>query len=198
MHVNLSHLCSSQCPVEANSPKLLLIEGFLMQQDCVVGVFESVVDARSAVSMLEHGGWSQHVSLITRGDESELDATNPLDHGDRMEKSAAVGAGVGTALGLLAGSALFVIPGIGPVVFAGAMASGITGGLVGGIVGAMSGWGIKEDHSREYERDLQAGKTLVLVAGNPRKLAEAKSILDDTNAEQVVLHAESADSTVDK
>jgi hypothetical protein len=169
-----------------------------MQSDCVVGVFNSATEARAAVALLENEGWGSHVTLITRGEESELDATTPLDQGDRMEKSAAMGAGVGAALGLLAGSALFIIPGIGPVVFAGAMASGITGGLVGGIVGAMSGWGIKEDHSREYERDLQAGKTIVLVAGNPLKLAEAKSILDDTEAERVVLHAESADSTVDK
>jgi electron transfer flavoprotein alpha/beta subunit len=169
-----------------------------MQRDCVVGVFDSIEDAREAVERLKEEGWRSEVSLITRGKESELDATSPLDQGDRMEKSAALGAAAGSALGLLAGSALAIIPGIGPVVFVGAMASGITGGLVGGIVGAMSGWGVRENHVREYERDLQAGKTLVLVAGDPLRLAEAKSVLDDTNAERLVLHAESADSTVDE
>jgi hypothetical protein len=168
-----------------------------MQRDCVVGVFDSVLEAQSAVKKLHATGWGAHVSLITRGRESELDATAPLTQGDQMEKSAAIGAAAGSALGVLAGSALLIVPGIGPVVFAGAMASGITGGLVGGIVGAMSGWGVKEDHAPEYENDLKAGKSIVMVGGDPRKLAEAKSILDDTMAERVTLHAESADSTVD-
>ena len=170
-----------------------------MHQDCVVGVFGSVGDAREAVQRLEQEGWgAADVSVITRGKESELDATSPLDQGDQMEKSAALGAAAGSAIGLLASSALFIIPGIGPVVFAGAMASGITGGLVGGLVGAMSGWGVREDHVPEYERDLRSGKTLVLVAGNPLRLAEAKSVLDESAAEHVVIHAESADSTVDR
>jgi hypothetical protein len=169
-----------------------------MQRDCVVGVFDSTANAQSVVEQFHQAGWGRQVSLITRGKESELDATTPLDQGDRMEKSAAIGAATGSALGVLAGSALLIVPGIGPVVFAGAMASGITGGLVGGIVGAMSGWGVKEDQAPQYERDLQAGKTIVIVEGNPLKLAEAKSILDDSLAERVVLHAESADSTVDE
>jgi hypothetical protein len=163
----------------------------------VVAVFNSEKDAREAVTRLGNEGWGDETSLITRGTESELDATAPINQGDQMEKSAAVGAAAGSALGLLAGSALLIIPGIGPVVFAGAMASGITGGLVGGIVGAMSGWGVKEDHVADYERDLQTGKTIVLVAGNPLRLAEAKSVLDDSPAERVILHAESADSSVD-
>jgi VIT1/CCC1 family predicted Fe2+/Mn2+ transporter len=169
-----------------------------MQRDCVVGVFGSAAEAHRAVEQLHATGWGAHVSLITRGKESELDATAPLTQGDQMEKSAALGAAAGSALGVLAGSALLIIPGIGPVVFAGAMASGITGGLVGGIVGAMSGWGVKKDRASEYERDLRAGKTVVLVGGDPLKLAEAQSILDDTEAERVVLHAESADSKVDE
>lgn len=163
-------------------------------EDCVVAVFNSINDAHHAVAVLERRGWgSTHVSLITRGKESELDATQPMDQGDQMEKGAAVGTAAGAALGLLAGSALFIIPGIGPVVFAGAMASGITGGLVGGIVGAMSNWGIKQDHMRYYEQEVRDGKTLVVVTGDPQKLAEAESLLRDSPAEKVALHAESAD-----
>jgi hypothetical protein len=167
--------------------------------DCVVGVFPTLEAARQAVASLDREGWSPNdVSLITRGKESELDATRPLNQGDQMEKSAALGAAAGAALGLLAGSALLVVPGIGPVVFVGAMASGITGGLVGGIVGAMSGWGIKEDHVRGYEHELRNGKTLVVATGDPRKLAAAQSVLEDSDADRVVLHAETADSTVDE
>jgi outer membrane lipoprotein SlyB len=167
--------------------------------DCVIGVFPNVDTAREAVESLKSQGWSdRQVSLLTRGQESELDMTRPLNQGDEMEKSAAVGAAAGAAIGLLASSALLIIPGIGPVIFAGAMASGITGGLVGGIVGAMSGWGVKEDHAREFENELRNGKTLVLVTGDPQTLAGTETILEDSEADRVVLLADTADSIVDR
>jgi len=171
----------------------------MSQRDCVVAVFPSIDTARDAVQNLNRGGWTtKEVTLLTRGKESELDMTGPLNQGDEMEKSAALGAAAGAALGLLASSALLVIPGIGPVLFVGAMASGITGGLVGGIVGAMSGWGIKEDHAREFEHELRNGKSLVLVTGDPLRLAEAQTLLEDSEAERIALLAETADSTVDR
>jgi outer membrane lipoprotein SlyB len=171
----------------------------MSHQDCVVGIFPTVESAQSAVEELKRAGLGgERVSLVTRGKESELDVTTPLDQGDEAEKGAAVGAAAGATLGLLAGSALLIIPGIGPVVFAGAMASGITGGIVGGIVGAMSGWGVRENHAQEFEHELRNGKTIVLVTGDPLELAEAQSALDDSAAERVVLLAESADSSVDR
>lgn len=170
-----------------------------MHRDAVVAVFSTAEIARKAVARLDRAGVKSHVSLITRGHESELDALSLVDHGDQMEKTAAIGAAAGATIGLLASSALLIIPGLGPVLFVGAMASGITGGLVGGLVGAMGGWGVEENHVRQYERELQSGKTLVLVAdGDPLRLAEAQSMLDDSDAERVVLHAESADVPVDK
>jgi uncharacterized membrane protein len=168
-------------------------------KDCVVAVFMNANEARTAAEELEHRGWrASQVSLIARGDQSELDTSQPLRQGDRMEKSAAAGATAGATLGLLAGSALFILPGIGPVVFAGALASGITGGLVGGIVGAMSGWGIKEDHLKDYEHDIRDGKAVLTLTGSPRQLADGQALLREMNAEKVTMHAESADSTVDR
>lgn len=170
-----------------------------MHQDALVAVFANVEDAKREVSRLDKLGWNSGVSLITRGKESVLDATSLLDQDDAMEKTAAIGAAAGAGLGLLASSALLIIPGLGPVLFVGAMASGITGGLVGGLVGAMSGWGVKENHVRQYERELQSGKSLVLVTGDdPLRLAEAQSLLEESAAERVVLHAEPADSPVGK
>ncbi len=164
-------------------------------QDRIVAVFKSLSDAQQALVELDQQGWRHDdLSLITRRNPEQLQSIAPLRQGDRMEKSAGVGAAVGGALGLLAGSALLVIPGVGPVVFAGAMASGITGGIVGGIVGAMSGWGIKEDHLREYEQSVRIGKTLILVSGEPSRLAAAHKLLQASAAETVVIHAETADS----
>jgi hypothetical protein len=168
-------------------------------QESVIAVFRSVDDARLAIDDLkEHGFLDSHLSLVTRADERELLAANPSQHGDQMEKSAAKGAAAGAALGLLAGSTLLVIPGLGPVFFAGAMASGITGGLVGGLVGAMGGWGVKDDHIRQYEAELNKGKALIVVTGSPSQLADGRALLLASLAETVTMHASTADSTVDE
>ena len=105
-----------------------------------------------------------------------------------------IGGGAGAVVGFLAGSSLFIIPGVGPVLFAGAMASGITGGLVGGLVGAMTGWGVKDAQIRDYEQQLRDGKSLVVITGDPAALAAAEEELRAAGAVQTTLHAETADS----
>jgi len=169
----------------------------MARQDCVVAVFANSAEAREAALSLEAAGFGSDISVIGRDDQSRLNAAGPIDHGDEMEKSAAVGAATGATLGLLASSALLVIPGLGPVLFVGAVASSITGGIVGGLVGAMSGWGIKENHAEEYEEDLRAGKALVIARAHPLRLAEIEDQLEESPAERVTLHAESADTRVD-
>lgn len=167
----------------------------MSQFESVVATFPSVAEAESAIHELEDHGWRrEQLSLITRGHESDLPAVNPAHHGDRTEKAAAVGTAAGAAVGLLAGSSLFIIPGLGPVLFAGAMASGITGGVVGGLIGAMGGWGVKDNDVRQYENALKAGKALVVLSGEPSELAEGRAELLATSAEKVVIHAATADS----
>jgi hypothetical protein len=167
--------------------------------ESVVAVFETSADAHHAVADLERRGWRPNqVSLVARGEQAGPGATEPMRQGDRMEKSAAIGGAAGAAIGLLASSALLMVPGIGPVIFAGALASGITGGLVGSIVGAMSGWGIREDHLKNFEKDIRDGKALVILTGNPRELAEGRETLEDLRAEKVLIYAETADSKVDR
>lgn len=167
----------------------------MSNKEVVVGVFKNMADAGEALRELHEAGWrDEHVSLITLSNEDDLHSVGPIRQGDRMEKTALTGSAAGATIGLLAGSSLLLIPGLGPVMFAGAMASGITGGLVGGLIGAMSGWGIKQDHARAYEKELQSGHALVAVSGDPSVLADAREILRSTKASRVELHAETADS----
>ncbi|HYO25601.1 MAG TPA: hypothetical protein VEQ85_11715 [Lacipirellulaceae bacterium] len=167
----------------------------MSQRDCVVGIFPSTESAHESLEKLEGQGWrSDQLSLIARGNEERLGVLASHQHGDVSEKSAAMGSAVGAGLGLLAGSSLFIIPGLGPVLFAGAMASGITGGLVGGLVGAMGGWGIKDDSVQKYEDALKQGKAVLVLTGDPEQLARGRAELLASSAETVEMHAESADS----
>lgn len=76
---------------------------------------------------------------------------------DRAEGAAAggsIGAGLGGAAGVLAGLGLLAIPGVGPAVAAGWLASLLTGavagGAVGGVIGAFSQAGIRKDDAPVY------------------------------------------------
>jgi hypothetical protein len=87
---------------------------------------------------------------------------------DRTE-GAAAGAGIGGTIGgvagLLAGLGLMAIPGLGPVVAAGWLAStaavAAAGGVTGGIIGALTQAGVDEDDAHAYAEGVRRGGTLV-------------------------------------
>ena len=73
---------------------------------------------------------------------------------------AGTGAGIGALLGgiagLLAGLSIITIPGIGPILGAGPIAStlmgAVAGGPVGGLLGALTDMGVPEEHAGYYSR----------------------------------------------
>ena len=160
------------------------------KRDTVVGVYPTIGLAKAAIRELKAGGFPTHqISLVARSlqDEEELHAF--VNQGDRTEREAAAGAGVGGLLGALAGAAFLWVPGFGPLVFLGSLAMGLTGAAVGGLVGAMSGWGIPDDHVERYERSVRHNNLLVIAHGNPAEAARAKVILEATEADELRLHA---------
>jgi hypothetical protein len=73
-----------------------------------------------------------------------------------------------------------VIPGVGPVLTSGLLASALGGaltGLAGGdLVGALIGLEIPEEEARGYEREFHSGRTIVTVRAGER-YDEAAAIL---------------------
>jgi hypothetical protein len=80
------------------------------------------------------------------------------------------------ALGVIA------IPGIGPLVAAGVLATtlvGAAGGtLVGGLVGALTDYGVSEEDAHVYSEGVRRGGTLVTVRADDARAAEAERILN--------------------
>jgi hypothetical protein len=97
---------------------------------------------------------------------------DPSRHGDRMETTAAVGGAAGAVLGLLAGSTLLAVPGLGPIVVAGAMASGITGGIVRRLVLHRSPLLDVASRPGEEERGFRIRLAPLLRAERDRRLGE--------------------------
>src|SRR5215218_9123439 len=102
---------------------------------------------------------------------------------DRVE-GAAAGAGIGATLGgvagLLAGLGMLAIPGIGPVVAAGWLAStaavAVAGGATGGLIGALTQSGVSEREANAYAEGVRRGGTLLTVRISEGDRARVESI----------------------
>jgi uncharacterized membrane protein len=97
---------------------------------------------------------------------------------------------------LLFGSALFFIPGIGPLIVLGPLVGWIVGALEGAVVigglsalaAALYSIGIPKDSVMKYEMALKSAKFLVIAHGTADEVAKAKSILETAGAAQVDFH----------
>jgi hypothetical protein len=139
----------------------------------VTAVFENQTQAEQAVTELRDMGVTDtDLSFIARNEEEAVGAgASPDTAGKRVAKGAAAGAGAG----LLFGLAALAIPGVGPFITAGALATalGTTGGalaagaIVGGTSGAIAGGLSRAGYSREesefYGPAVERGGVLVAV-----------------------------------
>jgi hypothetical protein len=136
--------------------------------------YDSYETARSVVEQLEAAGVSSSdISIVGRDGMS--DETNAAE-------GAGIGAGVGGTAGLLAGLGLLAIPGIGPVVAAGWLASTAAGAVAGAAAGGLVGSFVKEGHdpneAEYYAETVRRGGSVVSVRAEPEHEAAIQAILD--------------------
>ena len=148
----------------------------------LVGVFDDRLAAEMAVRELEAAEFNDDaIGFAIRGSEVVRGGMITDAQGTKDAKGAVTGAITGGMVGgVLAAAASLMIPGVGPVVAGGVLASffggAIAGTAVGGILGAMTGLGVSEDEARFYERHFNEGKAIVAVKPGARA-AEAGEIL---------------------
>jgi hypothetical protein len=120
--------------------------------------------------------------------------------GDRMKYWGKVGAFWGGFWGLLFGSALFMIPGLGPILVAGPLVAWIVAGLEGavevgalGVLGAgLFSIGIPKDSIVKYQTALTTDQFLLIAHGTTAEVAKAKDIIASTNPANYTLHTADA------
>ena len=142
-------------------------------------LYDSYAQAQSAVEALEKAGFtSSEVSLVSRYRDDETLA----DDASGTTTGAAAGALVGGGGGLLAALGLIAIPGIGPLVAAGVLATtlvGAAGGsVVGGLIGALTDYGVSEEEAHVYSEGVRRGSSLVTVRTDDERAAQAETILN--------------------
>lgn len=194
-----------------------------------VGVFANRQDTERALTELRNAGFNMdRVSVIARDADRQEDIAG-VDVKDSVGNQADLGAAKGALsggtagglTGLLVGLGLVAIPGIGPIMLAGAGATALAttlagtaiGAAAGSLIGALVGLGIPEDQAKTYSDRIARGEYVVMVKGTDEELAKAESILrtrgiqewgiydypsvDTARAEYGVPGSPSADTTPD-
>lgn len=95
---------------------------------------------------------------------------------------AAAGAVIGGLGGLVVGLAALAVPGVGPILAAGPIASAIVGAGVGAVTGTLIGalidLGIEETTAEYYAEGVRRGGTLVTVQAEPGQAELVRALLD--------------------
>jgi hypothetical protein len=162
----------------------------------ITRLYDEFYDGEHAVLELQRIGVPDHdISLVSRNSDGKRDGVKvrePKDH--TAGGAAAIDGGVGVAAGgvigaaggILAGLGMLAIPGLGPVIAAGWLASaavgavvgGAIGGATGGLVGALTNAGVSEAEAEVYAEGVRRGGTLVSAKVEDDKLSSAEAALN--------------------
>ena len=128
---------------------------------------------RAHQGAVDRGYRKDDINLVmsddTRSNQFTHSDGRETELGSKAADGAGVGAGIGGTLGAIGAAVAAVgtsiaLPGLGLVIdgpIAAALAGAGAGGMAGGLVGALVGWGIREDHVKEYETGIEQGGILM-------------------------------------
>jgi hypothetical protein len=142
-----------------------------------ISVYDTFSQADRVISELQAAGVpSTAISLLASRAVS--------DQVGSIEDAAGTGAvvGAGGSAGLLAGFGILALPGLGPVVAAGWLAStavcAVAGAAAGGLIGALVGTGMAEGDAHVYAEIVRRGGATVMVRADERSEARIRAIMD--------------------
>lgn len=172
-------------------------------QKRAIGVFKTRNQVEKALHELRNGRFDMnHVGVIARDDEQPDSVVEGSEKkhqttiGNKREEGTLAGVATGGVLGgitgLLVGLGTIAIPGIGPVLLAGAEATAIAttiagtaiGAAAGGLVGALIGLGIPEKHAYIYRDRLAQGHYLIMVTGDTPSIDRAATTLHEQGIQE--------------
>ena len=158
-----------------------------------VGVFSNRHDAELALTELRDAHFPMDKISVIAQDEKNPERfagadvrDHPDNKADEGAKTGAIAGGtLGGLTGLLVGLGTLAIPGIGPILLAGAtataiattIAGGAIGAAAGSLLGALIGLGIPEDRAKVYHERVSRGEYLVIVEGIDDEIRRAETTL---------------------
>lgn len=148
----------------------------------VAGVFDAQSDAQKALNELKEAGFTpDQVSVVAKDTRETQTMVEDSDMAGAETSGAATGALLGGLTGGIAGWLVGIgalaIPGIGPIVAAGALATTLGGAAIGaaagGLIGALVGAGIPEEDARTYETHVKEGRILITAQATDARQAQS-------------------------
>ena len=167
------------------------------KNNSIVAIYPSHPAAEAAIKELLRSGFDmKNLSIAGRHYHTDEQVVGFYTAGDRMKAWGEKGALWGGLLGLLFGSAFFLIPGLGPLLVAGPLAGWMAAALEGAILGGgmsaigagLYGLSIPKDSILRYETALKTGKFLLIAHGSLDDTTRAKEILGRTKPETLEHH----------
>ena len=166
-----------------------------MATQTLTALFDRYEDAAETVRRLEAAGVPHDDISLVSNDAAHGqyygaipgDADPMADvHHPGTNAGASLGTLLGGGAGLLAGLGMLAIPGLGPVVAAGWLASTLLGAGIGaaagGIVGSLTDVGVSESDAHAYAEGVQRGGTLLTVKTETGAADRLSAILDHDTA----------------
>ena len=169
----------------------------MTKENAAIAVYNTHTQAEAAIKELQKSGIDmKKLSILGKDYHAEENVVGYYNAGDRMKFWGKLGAFWGGLWGLLFGSALFFIPGIGHIVALGPVGGMIVGALenaviVGGLSALGAGLysvGIPKDSVVKYETAVKADKFLVIVHGTEDDVTKAKEIIQSTDPVESEAH----------
>ncbi len=163
----------------------------------ILGTFDTLQEAQRAVERLQRRGIpADDISLISNnaqgGSATPAGGVPPQapatmkDDGGGAATGAAVGGVTGGLAGLAVGLMGLAIPGIGPVIAAGAGLSALAGAgagaLAGGLIGALTDSGVPENEAHSFAESVRRGGTLLIVRTNEANETDLANLLRECGA----------------
>jgi len=155
--------------------------------EAIAGFYRTIPEGEAARQALYAAGFRENEVSFLTGDTRGHDtpAIGPIAS-TGAEDEAPRDAWIGGVVGLAAGMVAIAIPGIGPFLAAGPLATtlaGAIGGLTvgaatGGLIGLLRDHGVSEEEAQFYAEGVKRGGALVTVHGvSDDRAEEAKKIL---------------------
>ncbi len=169
----------------------------MSKTESVIAVYPTHSAAELAVRELQDAGFDmKQLSIFGKDYHTEEHVVGYYNTGDRVRAWGRAGAFWGGMWGLLFGSALFWVPGFGPMLVAGPLVGWIVAALEGSVIGAglsalaaaLVSQGIPKDSVLRYETALGIGKFVLIANGDTSAAARAKGILHCSGPELVEHH----------
>jgi uncharacterized membrane protein len=149
--------------------------------ETAIGVYESHEKAVIALRQLQESGYPVgQLSILAKA--GLVDNHIHIKTGDAAEKAeVSIGVVAGTILGVLTGVGIFAIPGLGFLFGAGALVGAFAGldvGIMtGGLAAIFTRMGVDAKNATQYEKHLNDGNFVLFAQGDLEQIKEARKVI---------------------